>query len=65
MEPHNCRHSRATDMHSFDMALWEIGTDGTVPFNDMQLDFEVREEWPPINPAHRCPEMFPALITKC
>lgn len=70
VDPHNCRYSRATDMYSFGMVLWEIATDGAVPFNDVQFDFEVRdrvvrEERPPINPAHRCPEMFTALITKC
>lgn len=70
VDPHNCRYSRATDMYSFGMVLWEIATDGAVPFNDVQFDFEVRdrvvrEERPSINPAHRCPEMFTALITKC
>lgn len=70
VDPHNCRYSRATDMYSFGMVLWEIATDGAIPFNDVQFDFEVRdrvvrEERPPINAAHRCPDMFSALIMKC
>lgn len=57
-------------MYSFGMVLWEIATDGAIPFSDVQFDFEVRdrvvrEERPAINPAHRCPEMFSALITQC
>uniref|UniRef100_K3X1A8 Protein kinase domain-containing protein n=1 Tax=Globisporangium ultimum (strain ATCC 200006 / CBS 805.95 / DAOM BR144) TaxID=431595 RepID=K3X1A8_GLOUD len=70
MDPQNCRYSRATDMYSFGMVLWEIATDGAIPFSDVQFDFEVRdrvvrEERPQINPAHRVPEMFRVLITKC
>ncbi|ETI47438.1 TKL protein kinase [Phytophthora nicotianae P1569] len=67
-DPHNCRYSRATDMYSFGMVLWEIASDGAVPFSDTKFDFEVREkvlveQRPPINP--RCPQRFAQLIEEC
>lgn len=67
-DPHNCRYSRATDMFSFGMVLWEIATDGEVPFSSVQFDFEVRDrvvrgERPPLD--DQCPEPFATLITKC
>ncbi|KAG7386391.1 hypothetical protein PHYPSEUDO_000320 [Phytophthora pseudosyringae] len=69
-DPHNCRYSRATDMYSFGMVLWEIASDGAVPFSDTKFDFEVREkvlveQRPPINPGQRCPRRFAQLIEEC
>ncbi|KAI9909124.1 hypothetical protein PsorP6_015177 [Peronosclerospora sorghi] len=69
-DPHNCRYSRATDMYSFGMVLWEIASDGAVPFSDTKFDFEVREkvlveQRPPINPGQRCPPRFAQLIEEC
>ncbi|RLN66572.1 hypothetical protein BBJ29_004547 [Phytophthora kernoviae] len=69
-DPHNCRYSRATDMYSFGMVLWEIASDGAVPFSDTKFDFEVREkvlveQRPPINPGSRCPQRFAQLIEEC
>lgn len=69
-DPHNCRYNRATDMYSFGMVLWEIASDGAVPFSDTRFDFEVREkvlveQRPPINPAQRCPDKFADLIRQC
>ncbi|OWZ09650.1 TKL protein kinase [Phytophthora megakarya] len=69
-DPHNCRYSRATDMYSFGMVLWEIASDGAVPFSDTKFDFEVREkvlveQRPPINPGQRCPQRFAKLIEEC
>lgn len=69
-DPHNCRYSRATDMYSFGMVLWEIASDGAVPFSDTKFDFEVREkvlveQRPPINPGQRCPQRFAQLIEEC
>ncbi|GMF10961.1 unnamed protein product [Phytophthora lilii] len=69
-DPHNCRYSRATDMYSFGMVLWEIASDGAVPFSDTKFDFEVREkvlveQRPPINPGQRCPQRFATLIEEC
>ncbi|KAE9345790.1 hypothetical protein PR003_g7768 [Phytophthora rubi] len=68
-DPHNCRYSRATDMYSFGMVLWEIASDGAVPFSDTKFDFEVREkvlveQRPPIN-RQRCPARFAKLIEEC
>ncbi|KAG6574696.1 TKL protein kinase [Phytophthora cinnamomi] len=68
-DPHNCRYSRATDMYSFGMVLWEIASDGAVPFSDTKFDFEVREkvlveQRPPIN-HQRCPSRFAKLIEEC
>ncbi|GMG14659.1 unnamed protein product [Phytophthora fragariaefolia] len=68
-DPHNCRYSRATDMYSFGMVLWEIASDGAVPFSDTKFDFEVREkvlveQRPPIN-QQRCPPRFAKLIGEC
>lgn len=70
MDPHNCRYNRATDMYSFGMVLWEIASDGAVPFSDTRFDFEVREkvlveQRPPINPVQRCPDKFAELIRQC
>lgn len=67
-DPHNCRYSRATDMYSFGMVLWEISSDGAVPFSDTKFDFEVRnkvlqEQRPSI--GHRCPQRFTQLIEEC
>ncbi|TDH68221.1 hypothetical protein CCR75_004487 [Bremia lactucae] len=67
-DPHNCRYSRATDMYSFGMVLWEIASDGAVPFGDTKFDFEVREkvlkeQRPPI--GLRCPQRFTQLIEDC
>ncbi|KAL4086631.1 hypothetical protein PRIC1_013693 [Phytophthora ramorum] len=69
-DPHNCRYSRGTDMYSFGMVLWEIASDGAVPFSDTKFDFEVREkvlveQRPPINPGQRCPLRFAQLIEEC
>ncbi|POM76662.1 TKL protein kinase [Phytophthora palmivora] len=69
-DPHNCRYSRATDMYSFGMVLWEIASDGAIPFSDTKFDFEVREkvlveQRPPINPGQRCPQRFAKLIEEC
>ncbi|RLN95285.1 hypothetical protein BBJ28_00011835 [Nothophytophthora sp. Chile5] len=69
-DPHNCRYSRATDMYSFGMVLWEIASDGAVPFSDTKFDFEVREkvlveQRPPINPGQRCPPRFAELLAQC
>ncbi|CAH0492631.1 unnamed protein product [Peronospora farinosa] len=69
-DPHNCRYSRATDMYSFGMVLWEIASDGAVPFSDTKFDFEVRkkvlvEQRPPINPGQCCPQRFAQLIEEC
>ncbi|DAZ99353.1 TPA: hypothetical protein N0F65_005204 [Lagenidium giganteum] len=69
-DPNKCRYSRATDMYSFGMVLWEIATDGEVPFNDVKFDFEVRErvinqQRPPLNPSRDCPEGFVQLIMQC
>lgn len=57
-------------MYSFGMVLWEIATDGAIPFSDVQFDFEVRDcvvrgERPALSPALQCPEPFAALLTKC
>lgn len=57
-------------MYSFGMVLWEIATDGEIPFNTVQFDFEVRDrvvrgERPRISASHKCPEPFETLITKC
>lgn len=70
IDPHNCRYNRATDMYSFGMVLWEIASDGAVPFSDTRFDFEVREkvlveQRPPINPVQRCPDNFAELIRQC
>ncbi|CAH0474958.1 unnamed protein product [Peronospora belbahrii] len=69
-DPHNCRYSRATDMYSFGMVLWEIASDGAVPFSDTKFDFEVRqkvleEQRPPLNPGQCCPQRFAQLIEEC
>uniref|UniRef100_A0AAV1T576 Protein kinase domain-containing protein n=1 Tax=Peronospora matthiolae TaxID=2874970 RepID=A0AAV1T576_9STRA len=69
-DPHNCRYSRATDMYSFGMVLWEIASDGAVPFSDNRFDFEVRKkvlagQRPPINSRQCCPQRFAQLIDEC
>lgn len=69
-DPHNCRYSRATDMYSFGMVLWEIASDGAVPFSDNKFDFEVREkvlagQRPPINSRQCCPQRFAQFIEEC
>lgn len=69
-DPQNCRYNRATDMYSFGMVLWEIVSDGAIPFQDVKFDFEVRdrvlmEERPPILPTQKCPDMFSTLIAQC
>ncbi|TYZ57490.1 hypothetical protein PybrP1_000367, partial [[Pythium] brassicae (nom. inval.)] len=69
-DPQNCRYSRATDMFSFGMVLWEIATDGEIPFSNVQFDFEVRDrvvrgERPRLGGSDQCPEPFATLITTC
>ncbi|CAI5729498.1 unnamed protein product [Peronospora destructor] len=69
-DPHNCRYSRATDMYSFGMVLWELASDGAVPFSDTKFDFEVREkvlaeQRPLINSGQFCPQRFAQLIEEC
>jgi serine/threonine protein kinase len=69
-DPTNCRYSRSTDMYSFGMVLWEILSDGAIPFSDVRFDFEVRErvlndERPQIMPSVGCPDAFISLILQC
>lgn len=66
----HCRYSRSTDMYSFGMVLWEILSDGAVPFSDVRFDFEVRErvlanQRPPITSSRGCPDAFIHLILAC
>jgi serine/threonine protein kinase len=66
----HCTYSRATDMYSFGMCLWEIYSDGDIPFAEIKFDFEVRQkvlnnQRPMIRPSSKCPEQFVELITCC
>lgn len=70
IDPNKCRYNRATDMYSFGMVLWEIATDGEVPFADVRFDFEVRErvinrQRPALRPSKDCPDDFVNLIMQC
>ncbi|GLE11282.1 hypothetical protein PINS_up023648 [Pythium insidiosum] len=69
-DPMNCRYSRSTDMYSFGMVLWEILSDGAIPFNAVRFDFEVRElvinsQRPQIKPSKGCPDTFVNLLLQC
>ncbi|RLN52995.1 hypothetical protein BBJ28_00026843 [Nothophytophthora sp. Chile5] len=41
--PNECRFNRETDMYSFGVALWEILTNGAVPFGNVDFDHQVRQ----------------------
>ncbi|TMW56937.1 hypothetical protein Poli38472_002862 [Pythium oligandrum] len=69
-DPANCHYSAATDMYSFGMVLWEILSDGAVPFGSVRFDFEVRNQViaefrPPIRLSMGCPDGFTQLIEQC
>ncbi|KAG7391347.1 hypothetical protein PHYBOEH_006747 [Phytophthora boehmeriae] len=41
--PNECRFNRETDMYSFGVALWEMLTNGAVPFGNVDFDHQVRQ----------------------
>lgn len=70
--PNECRFNRATDVYSFGVALWEILTNGAVPFGDIAFDHQVRTvvasgERPRFPPGalRRAPPEFVELIKAC
>uniref|UniRef100_K3X166 Protein kinase domain-containing protein n=1 Tax=Globisporangium ultimum (strain ATCC 200006 / CBS 805.95 / DAOM BR144) TaxID=431595 RepID=K3X166_GLOUD len=70
--PNECRFNRATDVYSFGVALWEILTNGSIPFSDIAFDHQVRTlvangERPRFPPGalRRAPPEFVELIKKC
>lgn len=70
--PNECRFNRATDVYSFGVALWEILTNGSIPFSDIAFDHQVRNlvangERPRFPPGalRRAPPEFVELIKKC
>lgn len=70
--PNECRFNRATDVYSFGVALWEILTNGAVPFGDIAFDHQVRTvvangERPRFPPGalRRAPPDFVELIKAC
>ncbi|UIZ27309.1 hypothetical protein KXD40_005417 [Peronospora effusa] len=70
--PNACRFNRETDMYSFGVALWEILTNGAVPFGDVDFDHQVRQlvaagERPLLPPAslRRAPPKFIEVMRAC
>ncbi|CAI5745766.1 unnamed protein product [Peronospora destructor] len=70
--PNECRFNRETDMYSFGVALWEILTNGAVPFDDVDFDHQVRQlvaagERPLLPPAYlrRAPPEFIDVMRAC
>ncbi|KAG1708644.1 hypothetical protein DVH05_022274 [Phytophthora capsici] len=70
--PNECRFNRETDMYSFGMALWEILTNGAIPFGNVDFDHQVRQlvaagERPALPPAYlrRAPPEFIEIICAC
>lgn len=70
--PNECRFNRETDMYSFGMALWEVLTNGAVPFGDVAFDHQVRSlvasgerpKFPPVL-LRRAPAEFVDIIREC
>lgn len=70
--PNECRFNRETDMYSFGVALWEILTNGAVPFGNVDFDHQVRQlvaagERPALPPAYlrRAPPEFVEVMCAC
>ncbi|GAB9466035.1 Tkl/drk protein kinase [Globisporangium polare] len=70
--PNECRFNRATDVYSFGVALWEVLTNGSVPFSDIAFDHQVRTlvasgERPRFPPGalRRAPPEFVEIIKAC
>ncbi|KAL3662924.1 hypothetical protein V7S43_011871 [Phytophthora oleae] len=70
--PNECRFNRETDMYSFGVALWEILTNGAIPFGNVDFDHQVRQlvaagERPALPPAYlrRAPPEFIEIICAC
>ncbi|KAL4086673.1 hypothetical protein PRIC1_013735 [Phytophthora ramorum] len=72
MNPNECRFNRETDMYSFGVSLWEILTNGAVPFGNVDFDHQVRQlvavgERPTLPPAYmrRAPPEFVEVMCAC
>ncbi|KAF1795202.1 Protein kinase, ATP binding site [Phytophthora cactorum] len=70
--PNECRFNRETDMYSFGVALWEILTNGAIPFGNVDFDHQVRQlvaagERPALPPAYlrRAPPEFIEVMCAC
>nr|CAI9858991.1 Phytopthora agathidicda GPCR-TKL 1 [Phytophthora agathidicida] len=70
--PNECRFNRETDMYSFGVALWEILTNGAVPFGNVDFDHQVRQlvaagERPALPAAYtrRAPSEFIEVMCAC
>ncbi|OWZ05704.1 TKL/DRK protein kinase [Phytophthora megakarya] len=72
MNPNECRFNRETDMYSFGVALWEILTNGSIPFGNVDFDHQVRQlvaagERPVLPPAYlrSAPPEFVEVLCAC
>ncbi|CAI5725575.1 unnamed protein product [Hyaloperonospora brassicae] len=70
--PNECHFNRETDIYSFGVALWEILTNGAIPFGDVDFDHQVRQlvaagERPTIPPIYlqRAPPEFVEVMCAC
>lgn len=71
--PNECRFNRETDMYSFGVALWEILTNGAIPFGNVDFDHQVRQlvaagERPAMPPSaylRRAPPEFIEVMCAC
>ncbi|CEG37267.1 tkl protein kinase [Plasmopara halstedii] len=70
--PSECQFNRETDMYSFGMSLWEILTNGAVPFGNVNFDHQVRQlvaagERPALPPAYlrHAPSEFIDIMCAC